>query len=118
MTSTAEFVTHDAPHVLPADADPEEARNLVPAEEFPGEVQGIKPADPDGDDDDHALGVEATAAAPVQAVTDGGQVEPDDDSENVFTCPSTGCGAEVRGYPTECPECGAAYNWPETEVSA
>ena len=35
----------------------------------------------------------------------------DDEPENEFDCPV--CGRHLTGYPEQCPECSAAFEWPE-----
>lgn len=113
-----DYATSLHPHVLPADGDPDQAgEHIVPLEEYDyadewrdlvERVEGDRP-DPQ----------------PGTAVADGGTVQTDqqhadderedsEDSEDVevvnrFECP--GCGEDVEGYPSECPDCGATYNW-------
>lgn len=95
MTSKAAFQNHPHPHVLPADADPQEEGSILPLEEYDYGPEWA----------DLAEKVAARNNSDQQeAIADGGEV-------NTFECGATGCGETVEGYPDECPHCGAAYNW-------
>lgn len=94
--SAADFQAADRRHVLPADVDPDADDPTVPVADYDGQVDGIQGAT-DGDD-----GLRA----------DGGtddQPQTDQDDRNEFDCPA--CGSHQTGYPDECPDCGAPYNF-------
>lgn len=94
LASEEEFRAHPRPHVLPADAGSDDVHRVIPLEEYDYGEEWASLAESAGQ----------------RAMTDGGD-DTVDEPENRFTCPSTGCEAEVEGKPDECPECGAGYNW-------
>lgn len=110
MTSAETFENHRDPHVLPADADPDEEGSTVSLVDY------------DYADETAALAAKVSdrGIQTTPARTDGGEeIDADDDAarpveEHQFACPATGCGATLRGFPTECGECGAGpFEWPD-----
>lgn len=125
MTSEATFKSHPEPHILTIDADPDADASTIPLEDYDygpewedlAEQAGVdgpdSPDSPGGPDDpakDESGRVAATDGGAPVVDEDDRDDEPDEE-ENRFECPGTGCGAEITGYPDECPECGAPYNW-------
>lgn len=90
----AVFQAADERHVLPVDADRDGDDPTIPVEEYDGDVEGTKTASDSANSTD--------AAADGLRSDGGGQV-------NSFNCPN--CGDHVTGYPEECPNCGAGYDW-------
>lgn len=122
MTSEAAFRDHPNPHVLPVDADPDEAGNLVALSDY---EYGPEWADLVAKQQRPNAADVAEAARAEAARTDGGAStvpdvvdEGDDDADvNRFTCPAEGCEADVEGHPDECPDCGAPYQWPGQDAA-
>lgn len=117
MCGKEDWQEHPEPHVLPADEDPNDDPTLVPLEEYDYQDELEELAE--------RVEEQGVESEPEEAVADGGD-EPDleaDDGDgeesedveeepvNTFECPA--CGAGQTGYPDECSECGAPYEWGE-----
>lgn len=128
MTSESAFKNHANPHVLPADADPDEDGSAIPLEEYDYQdewedlaeqagvgggavaTDGGEDVEEAGDDrDDRDEDGDQDGSDDVEQ--GGDDVEQEEEPDNRFKCPATGCSAVNDGYPDECPECGASYDW-------
>ena len=96
FTGAAKFQNAERQRALPADVDPKTNDCTIPIEE----------ADLTGFD---IAGIDQRAVADGGSVEDVDDVEEDEEPENEFDCPR--CGTHVTGFPDECPECPATYNW-------
>lgn len=108
FTSKAAFKSHARPHVLPADADPDDPDAVVPIDQYDyadewndlRERAGLDRRQPDdGDDDADAVQADAQDAAA-------------DPPRNEFDCPN--CETHVTGFPDACPDCSQSYDWPDS----
>jgi rubrerythrin len=108
MTSRAAFENHPQPHVLPADADPDEEGSTVPIADYDYGPEWADLAER-VDDLNESEAPEVDEPEAEKALTDGG-TEP----VNTFVCGYTGCGETVEGYPDQCPHCEGNYNWTDS----
>lgn len=108
MASKDDFKNHLHPHVLPRDADPDRDDCTIPLEEWDRSERFEQVVE--------RLNAYRERDRPYAVATDGGQERVDDqesddqdEESNRFDCPA--CGVGVEGYPDECPDCGARYDW-------
>lgn len=112
MCGADDYENHLHPHVLPKDADPQAEDPTVPLEEWDNSERFQEVLDRLEDYADRDRPYTVVAADGGEQIEDVDDDEPaDDEPENLFECPATGCDRVNEGYPDECPACGATYDW-------